>query len=118
MVTIEQLRTLALSFPETMEEPHFGKVSFRVRKKIFVTYDDKHRIASIKLSEIDQDVFASISESSIYPVPNKWGKRGWTLMELQRVNNELFIDAVVNAYCEVAPKKLAQDLRSKYHRGA
>ncbi len=114
MVTIEQLRIIALSFPETTEEPHFEKTSFRVKKKIFVTYDDKNKIASIKLSEIDQDVFSSIGKSSIYPVPNKWGKQGWTLIEMQRVKNELFIDALINAYCEVAPKKLGQVLRSKY----
>jgi predicted DNA-binding protein (MmcQ/YjbR family) len=113
MVTIEQLRILALSFPETTEEPHFEKTSFRVMKKIFVTYDDKNERASIKLSEIDQDVFSAISKSSIYPVPNKWGKQGWTIIEMQKVENELFIDALITAYCEVAPKKLSQMLRSK-----
>jgi hypothetical protein len=38
----EQLRTLALSFSETTEEPHFGKTFFRVKKKIFAAYDEKN----------------------------------------------------------------------------
>ena len=111
MVTIDTLRNLALSFPEATEDPHFEKTSFRVRKKIFATYDDKLKRACIKLSEIDQDVFSAADKTIIYPVDNKWGKQGWTLIEMEKVNNDLFTDALITAYCEVAPKKLAEKLR-------
>jgi predicted DNA-binding protein (MmcQ/YjbR family) len=57
MVSIDTFRKLALSFPEATEELHFEKTSFRVKKKIFATYDDIKKRACIKLSEIDQDVF-------------------------------------------------------------
>lgn len=109
----EQLRTLALSFPETIEEPHFEKTSFRVRKKIFATYDQKNNRATIKLSEVDQNVFSSTPGGTIYPVPNKWGKQGWTVIEMGKVKRELFEDALTTAYCEVAPQKLTQLIRSK-----
>ena len=111
MVIIDTFRKLALSFPETTEEPHFEKTSFRVKKKIFATYDDIKQIACIKLSEIDQDVFSSADKTIIFPVANKWGKQGWTLIELSKVHKDLFIDALTLAYCEVAPKKLADQIR-------
>jgi len=111
MVTIEMLRKIALSFPEATEEPHFEKSSFRIKKKIFATYDDVNKRACIKLSAIDQDVFSSADKTIIYPVDNKWGKQGWTLIEMKRVNKSLFIDAVTTAYCEVAPEKLAKLVR-------
>jgi len=111
MVSIDIFRELALSFPEATEEPHFEKTSFRVRKKIFATYDDKNKRACIKLSEINQDVFSSADKNIIYPVANKWGKQGWTLIELQKVHKDLFIDALTTAYCEVAPQKLAELIR-------
>lgn len=111
MVTINKLRTLALSLPETTEEPHFEKTSFRVKKKIFATYDAKNKIACIKLSEIDQHVFSSHDKSIIYPVANKWGKQGWTLIEMEKIKKELFADALTTAYCEVAPPKLRQLVR-------
>jgi predicted DNA-binding protein (MmcQ/YjbR family) len=110
MVTIEQLRSLALSFPETSEEPHFEKISYRVKKKIFATYDKTNKRACVKLSEINQDVF-SANKTIIHPVANKWGKQGWTLVELTTVNAELFNDVLTTAYCEVAPKKLSQLVR-------
>jgi len=115
MVTSETFRKLALSFPEAAEEPHFNKTSFRVKKKIFATYDDVNKRASIKLSEIDQDVFSSADRTIIFPVQNKWGKQGWTVIELSKVREELFIDALTSAYCEVAPKKLADQIRPKNH---
>ncbi|PMB29961.1 MmcQ/YjbR family DNA-binding protein [Schleiferia thermophila] len=111
MVSIETFRKIALSFPETTEEPHFEKTSFRVKKKIFATYDGLNKRACIKLSEIDQDVFASANRSTIYPVDNKWGKQGWTMIEMKKVNKDLFTDALTAAYCEVAPKKLVEQIR-------
>lgn len=111
MVTLKALRSIALSFPETTEEPHFEKTSFRVKKRIFATYDETNNRACIKLSEIDQDVFSSADRTSIYPVDNKWGKQSWTNIELTKVNKDLFIDALTTAYCEVAPKKLAEQIR-------
>ena len=111
MVSIDTLRKLALSFPEATEEPHFEKTSFRVKKKIFATYDDIKKRACIKLSEIDQNVFSSADNSIIFPVDNKWGKQGWTLIEMSKVHKDLFIDALTTAYCEVAPKKLADQTR-------
>jgi hypothetical protein len=38
-------------------------------------------------------------------VPNKWGKQGWTFIDLNSVDEALFVDALTTAYCEVAPKK-------------
>ena len=111
MIDTETFRQLALALPNTNEQPHFEKTSFRVRKKIFATYDDKLKRACIKLSEIDQDVFSAADKTIIYPVDNKWGKQGWTLIEMEKVHKDLFTDALITAYCEVAPKKLAEKLR-------
>lgn len=113
MVNIIAFRKIALSFPEVMEAPHFEKISFTVKKKIFATYDDKNKRACVKLSEIDQDVFSLSDKNVIYPVGNKWGKQGWTLIEMRKVKKELFAEALATAYCEVAPRKLAEQIRPK-----
>ncbi len=113
MVTFDIFRTLALSFPEVTEEPHFEKTSFRIKKKIFATYDSKLKRACVKLSEIDQNVFSTADKAIIFPVDNKWGKQGWTIIEMTRVSKSLFTDALTTAYCEVAPAKLAELIKTK-----
>ncbi len=106
MVTLTTFRKLALSLPEATEEPHFEKISFRVKKKIFATYDVKNKSACVRISEIDQHVYSSIDRTIIHPVDNKWGKQGWTIIEMNKINKELFNEVLTAAYCEAAPKKL------------
>jgi hypothetical protein len=108
MVSLNIFRKLAQSLPETTEEPHFEKTSFRVHKKIFATYDSKNNRASLKLSQVDQHIFSSIDRKIIYPVDNKWGIQGWTLIELEKVRKDIFEEVLKKAYCTVAPKKLAE----------
>ncbi len=111
MVAPENFRETALSFPETTEQPHFEKPSFRIGKKIFATLDLQKNRACIKLSEKDQDIFSLADTTIIFPVPNKWGKQGWTFIDLQQVDPELFREALKTAYCEVAPKPLADKVQ-------
>lgn len=99
-------QSFSLSLPETIEASHFEKTSFRVRKKIFATYDFQTKLACLKLSEKDQDLFSLPDSSLIFPVPNKWGKQGWTLAKIDELKEELIMDLVRTAYNEVAPEKL------------
>ena len=107
MIGLETIRHVALSLPETIEQAHADKISFKVGKRIFATYNGRENRVCVKLSEIDQDVFSAFDASIIFPVPNKWGKQGWTLINLHKVPEEMLVDALTTAYCEVAPKKLA-----------
>ena len=110
MITESIFRELALSFPESREAPHFEKTSFRVRNKIFATLDLKNSRACIRLSPINQDVFSAFDKQIIYPVANKWGKQGWTLVELNKVRKDMFKDILTCGYCTVAPGNLAEKL--------
>lgn len=60
MIFIETVKELAISLAETTDEPHFDKIALNIRKKIFPTYDAKWQTVSIKLSEIDQNVFCTL----------------------------------------------------------
>lgn len=103
MDALKIFKEIALGFPDTTEAPHFGKISFRLKKKIFATYDAKTKLACVKLSEEDQAVFAMRDKTLVYPVPSKWGKQGWTMMDIEKIEKELMIDALSAAYCAMAP---------------
>jgi len=113
MPTIQHFKELALSLPETTEQPHFENISFKVNKKIFATLNEKENRACLKLTEVDQDVFSTIQKSIIYPVPNKWGKQGWTLVDLEKVDIKILEDALITAYWTVAPKKLSEKFQNR-----
>jgi hypothetical protein len=105
MVNLDTFKQLALSFPGVEEQPHFEKTSFRVKKKIFATHAADSHIVCVKLSEIDQSVFCAFDKTVIYPVDNKWGKQGWTLVDLKKVRKDMLKDILNVAFNEVASKK-------------
>jgi len=73
--------------------------------------DIPNKRVCMKLSDVDQSVFSTKDKVIVYPVPNKWGKLGWTFFELNKVNKNLCVDALQTAYCELAPKSLAALVR-------
>lgn len=105
MVDIETARQMALSLPGTVEQDHFGIPSFRVKKRIFSTMLVKEQLMMVKLSPIDQSVFHSFDPAVFYPVPNKWGLKGATVVELAKVPPELLEDALNTAYQLIVRKK-------------
>ena len=113
MVSIETVRQLALSFPETDEHPHFHLKAFRVKKNIFSTLDEKLKRVMVKLTPVDQSVFCAFDKTIIYPVPGGWGKKGATYIELSKVKKAMFKDALTTAFSTVAPKLLAQKFLPK-----
>lgn len=112
MVTTQEVEAWALALPEAVQQPHFEKTSFRIRKKIFATLDIAGQKAVVKLSATDQSVFSKYDDSIIYPVPGAWGKQGWTMIELKKVRKSMFKDALHTAYVTVAPKTLAAQVNN------
>ncbi len=105
MISVEELKKIAQSFPDAKEQPHFDKTSFRVNKKIFATLDENTGKASLKLSPLDQSVFCAFDNSIVYPANGAWGTQGWTIFELNGVNKGMIKDALKIAYRGVALKK-------------
>ncbi|WP_207510779.1 MmcQ/YjbR family DNA-binding protein [Longitalea luteola] len=101
MVDPATFKELALSFEGVEEQPHFEKTSFRVKKKIFATHAPGSHLICVKLSEVDQSVFCAIDKTVIYPVENKWGKQGWTFVDLKKIRKTILKDILTTAYNEI-----------------
>lgn len=109
MISEDLFRAIAKQFPQVTEAPHFENVSYKIKSKIFATLNQKENRATIKLSESDQYAFSAFDKTIIYPVPNKWGKHGWTHINLLKIEEEVLRDALLTAYCTIAPSKLADE---------
>jgi len=105
MVTFETFRELAMELPDVVELPHFERTSFRVNKKIFATLDKKEYLACLMFDLIQQSVFCAHDKTIIYPVPNKWGQKGATYIDLKKVRKSVAKDALKTAYDLVSEKK-------------
>lgn len=108
MTNLSMLSDYALSLPEAVEEPHFHKMSYRVKKKIFATVDPNAHFCVVKLTEMQQSVFCKWDESACCPTPDKWGLQGWTRVYFAKVDMDFLKYIVKTAYSNVAPKKLVE----------
>jgi YjbR len=107
MITFPEYQKIALSFPETTEQPHFDNPSFRFKNKIFATYWTKDNKAMVKLSLNDQSVFCSYNSEIFYPVNGKWGAQGATFVNMDLVRKDMFKDALRCAYNEISRGKVS-----------
>ena|SRR5690554_4852581 len=107
---LERAHIIAQKYPYQHTFVHWKMLQFgfkiKNRKEIFGQIP-RLVFGGVKLTKIDQEGFSSLSPS-IYPVDNKWGKQGWTIIDLENVTQKLLSDVLKTAYCEVAPKKLVE----------
>ena len=95
---------MALALPGAIELPHFERTSFRIRKRIFATMDEKNKTAVLMLSPIEQSVFCAFDKTIIYPVPGGWGKQGATIFELGKIKKGMLKDALDVVYNGIVAK--------------
>src|SRR6476659_964883 len=106
MIGMKAFQEMALSFPYTEQVRHFERLGFKVMgKKMFATYLEENNIANIFLTPDEQNVFCKMDSLNIYPVPNKWGEKGATTFELNKVPKEFVLDALLSAYKKVIKQK-------------
>jgi hypothetical protein len=107
-MTAEKYRQLALALPETVEGSHMGNVDFRVRGKIFVTLNPPRlNCGALKLTIEQQKLLITAEPACFGPAVGAWGRKGWTLVQLQRANSATVRRALEMAWYNVAPKRLA-----------
>jgi len=103
MILPEDVRTLALSLPESEEHDHWGKPSFRTRKRIFATLQPDEYTAILKLPLQDQEALVTF-QPDVFALGG-WSHQGWTRVELRRVDSAEFRALLVLAWRTIATKR-------------
>jgi hypothetical protein len=106
----DDFRNLALSLPEATEESHMNHPDFRVRGKIFATLGPEEAWGMVKLTPVQQGIFIRTEPKVFEPVKGAWGKRGCTYVRLEVASEPSVRQALIAAWRNTAPKKLAQEL--------
>ena len=105
MITEQMLKQMTSSFQGTEEVKHFDRIGFKViGKRMFATYLAKDNTANIFLTPAEQKLFCEMDPQNIYPVPNKWGEKGATTFNLNRVSKNFVLEALLSAYNQVLRK--------------
>ncbi|MEA2602480.1 MAG: hypothetical protein QOF89_3472 [Acidobacteriota bacterium] len=112
---LETLRSLCLALPETTERISHGEPTWFVRgKKTFVMYSNHHhddRLAFVCAAPDGAQEMRVGTEPERFFRPPYVGHRGWLGVYLDvPVDWDEIADIVVDAYRQVAPKRLVAEL--------
>jgi hypothetical protein len=104
---LETARRFALSLPETSEEPHFEKSSFRVKGKIFATVPEGGKLLHVN---VEPDEGAALVEQ--HPEAFEaivWGKQertDWVRVHLAQADRGIVQELLEEAWRRKAPVKV------------
>lgn len=85
MAKADDLHRIASSLEGTIEAPHFDRTAFKV-KRIYATLAADGKTANLKLDPDEQEFKCMLAPEVFAPVPNAWGKQGWTTVTLAKAS--------------------------------
>ncbi len=104
MATGEDLRRMALSLEGTVEAPHFDRAAFKVAR-IYVTLGPDGRTANFKFTPDEQEFKCMLAPEAFAPVPNAWGRQGWTTATLSALSAAELQSALEMAWAHALPMR-------------
>ncbi|HEV3005203.1 MAG TPA: MmcQ/YjbR family DNA-binding protein [Pirellulales bacterium] len=109
-MTGKAFRKLALGLPEATEASHMGHPDFRVGGKIFATLGPDEDWGMVKLTPDEQASFMRAEPDVFHPASGAWGRKGCTIVRLQQAKVLTVRPAMIAAWRNHAPQRLAQGL--------
>jgi hypothetical protein len=96
MLSADHARQIALALPETVEQDHHGRPSFRVRKRIFATLWDPGHMNVM----VDQPgILTAVAEHPEVCQEVYWGKRlAAVRVDLERADENLLEELLEDAW--------------------
>ena len=104
MSTGRDLRRLALALEGTTEAPHFDRAAFKVAR-IYVTLAADGRTANFRFTPDEQEFKCMMAPEALSPIPNAWGRQGWTAAKLSALTIADLKAALEMAWQHAQPKK-------------
>jgi YjbR len=115
MARAADLRRIALSLEGTTAAPHFDRTAFKVAR-IYATLAPDGVTANLKLTIDEQELKCTVAADAFAPVPNAWGKQGWTTVTLSQLTVPELQNALEMAWRHALPKTKSRNVVSPRRR--
>ena len=104
MAKASDLRRLALALDGTTEAAHFDRAAFKVAR-IYVTLAGDGKTANFRFTPDEQALKCTVAADAFAPVPNAFGKQGWTTATLSKLTLPELRAALETAHAHARPAK-------------
>ena len=110
MATTADFRRAALRLAGTTKAPHFDRTAFKVART-YATLAADGTTANLKFAPDEQALKCLTAPDAFAPVPNAWGKQGWTTVTLTKISAAELSAALATAWRHALPKAKQQQKR-------
>ena len=104
MATGQDLPRIALALEGTIEAPHFDRAAFKVARN-YVTLAADELTANFNFAPDEQELKCLVAPEAFAPVPNAWGRQGWTKALLAQLTEAELTSALRMAWQHALPHK-------------
>ncbi|MET9268762.1 MmcQ/YjbR family DNA-binding protein [Kribbella sp. NPDC003557] len=106
MLDAEDVRRIALSFPETVEKERWGHPTFDVAGRMFVTVPDDRTSFAVRCPRLERDELIA-AEPHKFWVPKHEAGSNWVRARLEALEDpEELHDILADSWRQVAPPDL------------
>ena len=109
MSSDDDVRTIALSLPETAERPSYGTPGFRVKDRLFARIREPGVLLVFCADEGEKDFLLRAEPEKFFTTPHYDGHAS-VLVRLDAVDREELRELLTDAWRVRAPKRLAASL--------
>jgi hypothetical protein len=109
MASEDDVRTIALSLPETEERPSYGTPGFRVKDRLFARIREPGVLVVFCADEGEKDFLLRAEPEKFFTTPHYDGHAS-VLVRLEAVGREELRELLTDAWRVRAPKRLATSL--------
>ncbi|MBD8064584.1 MmcQ/YjbR family DNA-binding protein [Devosia sp. PTR5] len=95
-----------MSLAGTTAAPHFERLAFKV-KRTYATLAADGLSANLKLGPDEQDFKCAVAPDIFEAIPNRWGRQGWTTIDLSRATVDDVAAALAMAHAHALPRPRA-----------
>ena len=107
MVTIDEVRTLAISLPRTTEAFVRGRVKFRVGRIVYLAFSRDETLMGFGFPKEWREALVE-SEPDKFMLPRESDRRyNWAVVRLAAIDAEEMRELVIDAWAMVVPKKVS-----------
>ncbi|AOT57524.1 hypothetical protein A4G23_00313 [Streptomyces rubrolavendulae] len=109
MIDAEDVRRIALSFPETVEKEAWSIPTFRVAGKMYVTIPDDQTSFAVRCPRLEREELIA-AEPEKFWVPPHEASSAWVRVRLAALEGlDELRDILVDSWRQAAPDRLAED---------
>jgi hypothetical protein len=109
MVTIEQVRELALTLPRTEEALVRDRVKFRVGRIVYIAFSRDETLMGFAFPKEEREALID-SEPRKFLMPKRSDQRyNWVIVRLEAIDDVEMREIVLDAWRMVVPKRVAAE---------